>query len=162
MGYPRVFNIMYASTSNRSNSSRRQYFNIHSISALSSLEKSATISGKAESSRNESYEGYEADTSGVNEGSMHVFVPISTLVLFSVEPIKFAKFLKLRERYELEIEQKAYQLTSFTTVPYKASIDLALLNNLVWMGKLEAVAPGSTVHSLTSDPIKEYLHTRVY
>lgn len=120
------------------------------------------MSGEATSLSNQAYKEDEADTSGENTGSMHVFVRMSTSTLFSADPVKVAKFLKYREWYELQIALKAHQVPSLNTAPKKASIDSALLKNLVWMRKIEAVALGDTVESLLSDQVKKYTRTLVY
>lgn len=88
-----------------------------------------------------------------------VFAPIAAPILRSVDPIQVAKFLKERERYELEIQAKQAQVPSLTTLPYSASIDRALLKSLVFMGKFDVIAPAvEKAQDLTDDHIRTYVH----
>ncbi len=43
--------------------------------------------------------------------------------------------------------------------PYTASIDRALLKNLIYMGKCKTIAPGATAASITNDPVKAYIES---
>ena len=43
------------------------------------------------------------DASNTKSGSATVFTPISAPIIRSVDPVKVARFLKERERYEIEI-----------------------------------------------------------
>lgn len=87
----------------------------------------------------------------MNEASATaLFTPVSAPIFRSVDPIEVARFLKERERYELEIKAKAAELPSLKAVTYTASIDRSLLKSLVYMGDLEPFAPGATAKSITN------------
>lgn len=87
--------------------------------------------------------------------SVSLFAPISAPILRSVDPSEIAKFLKERERYELEIKSKQAEIPSLKVLPYKASIDHQLLDNLVFMGKFDALAPDTEADKLTDDHIEK-------
>lgn len=72
----------------------------------------------------------------------------------SVAPIRVARFLKERERHELEITAKQSELPTLFP-PYTANIDRSLLKNLVFKGKFEKIAPNTlSASDLTDENIK--------
>ena len=94
--------------------------------------------------------------------SVSVFAPIAAPVLRSVDPIQVARFLKERERYELEIAAKKTEVPSLKVLPYSASIDRTLLKNLFFMGKFDTIAPTtSTAAELSDEHIKAYVESIV-
>ena len=95
-------------------------------------------------------------------GSVSVFAPISAPVLRSVDPIQVARFLKERERYELEITAKQADVPTLKALPYTASIDRSLLKNLFFMGKFDTIAEGvANAKDLTDAHIKTYVESLV-
>ena len=92
-----------------------------------------------------------------NGATVSVFTPISAPILRSVDPSQVAKFLKERERYELEIESKQGEIPSLKVLPYKASVDHELLDNLVFMGKFESIVPDAEVDDLTDDHVESFV-----
>lgn len=93
---------------------------------------------------------------------MSLFLPISAPILRSVDPVQVARFLKERERYEIEISSKQSELPSLRELPFTASIDRSLLKSLFYMGKFDSLAPNATqVNDLTNDHIKNYIDSIV-
>lgn len=105
--------------------------------------------------------GAAPSASGGSYGSAAVFAPVSAPVLRSVDPVRVAAFLKERERYELEIEAKATELPSLKPVAWTASIDRSLLRSLIYMGDLEAFAPGVSAKTITNEHLKSYITSLV-
>lgn len=88
--------------------------------------------------------------------------PISAPILRSVDPVQIARFLKERERYELEIAAKQSDLPSLSVLPYNASIDRSLLKNLFFMGKFDHIADGiDRAAEVTDEHIKAYITSLV-
>jgi len=97
-----------------------------------------------------------------SSGSVAVFAPVAAPILRSLEPIDVAKFLKERERYEVEIEAKKADLPSLKPLPYTASIDRSLLKQVFVIGKLDTIAPDAvTISDLTDDNIKAYIKSLI-
>ena len=95
-------------------------------------------------------------------GSVSVFAPVAAPVLRSVDPVKVARFLKERERYELEISAKQAEVPSLKVLPYTASIDRSLLKNLFFMGKFDSIAAdASSAKDLTDAHIEMYIKSLV-
>lgn len=90
-----------------------------------------------------------------------LFTPISAPILRSIEPVQVARFLKERERYELEVQSKQTEMPSLLITPYTASVDRSLLKHLLFMGSFDEIAPDATVESLTNEQIKSYLDSLV-
>ena len=90
-----------------------------------------------------------------------LFTPISPPILRSIDPVEVANFLKERERYEAEVESKRSELPSLKSLPYKASIDRALLKHLLFMQKLDKYAPEATIENLTDEQLQAYLTSLV-
>ena len=76
--------------------------------------------------------------------SAALFTPISAPILRSVDPVEIARFIKERDRYEVEIESKQGELPNLKLLPYQASIDRSLLKKLLFMGDFEDFAPTPT------------------
>ena len=94
--------------------------------------------------------------------AVSVFAPIAAPVLCSVDPVQVARFLKERERYELEILSKQADLPNLTALPYTASIDRTLLKSLFFMGKFDNIAKGvESASSLNNKHIKTYVQSLV-
>ncbi|CAN8061403.1 unnamed protein product [Agarophyton chilense] len=75
---------------------------------------------------------------------------------------KVARFLKERERYELEVTAKQSQVLSLEVLPYKASVDRSLLKSLHYMGKFEKLAPNAqSFKDLTDEVIKTFVESLV-
>ena len=89
--------------------------------------------------------------------SVSLFAPISAPILRSVDPSETAKFLKERERYELEVKYKKSEIPPLMLLPYKASIDHQLLDNLVFMGNFDKIAPDTEADKLTDEQIEEFI-----
>lgn len=95
-------------------------------------------------------------------GSVPVFAPITAPILRSVDPVKVAKFLKERERYEIEIRSKQSEVPSLRPLAFTASIDRTLLKSLYYMGEFDTLAPdASSAKELTDDQIKAYIESIV-
>lgn len=62
---------------------------------------------------------------------MHLFATILMSILFSVDALKVANFLKEREHYDLGIEQRAPRVPPVTIAQYMAGMYRTLLKNLV-------------------------------
>lgn len=93
---------------------------------------------------------------------MSVFAPISAPVLRSVDPVEVARFLKERERYELEITAKTFEVPSLKPLLYSASIDRSPLKNLFFMGKFDSIASEVTdVSRLQDSHIRTYIESIV-
>ncbi|CAN8076723.1 unnamed protein product [Agarophyton chilense] len=91
-----------------------------------------------------------------------MFASISAPILRSVDPVEVARFLKERERYELEVTAKQSQVPSLEVLPYKASVDRSLLKSLHYMGKFEKLAPNAqSFKDLTDDVIKTFVESLV-
>ena len=96
------------------------------------------------------------------QGTISLFAPITAPVLRSVDPVQVVRFLKERERYELEIESKQAEVPSLKVLPFTASVDRSLLKNLFYMGKFDDHAPdAATFSDLTSNQIKAYIDSIV-
>lgn len=76
----------------------------------------------------------------------------------SVDPVQVTRFLKERERYELEVKTKKAEIPTLTALPYSASIDRSLLKNLVFMGKFDAIAEDiDSADELTDQQIETFI-----
>ena len=94
--------------------------------------------------------------------SAALFTPISAPILRSVDPVEIARFIKERDRYEVEIESKQGELPNLKPLPYQASIDRSLLKNLLFMGDFEEFAPDAeTVEEISNDQIKSFIESKV-
>ncbi len=79
-------------------------------------------------------------------------------MLRSVDPVQVAKFLKERERYELEIMSKQADVPNLKRLLYTAIVDRTLLKSLFFMGKFDHIAQeAKSVSNLTDDHIKLYV-----
>lgn len=79
-------------------------------------------------------------------------------MLSSVDPIDVARFHKEQEKYELEIPSKHVDVPFLKPIPYSASIDRSLLNNLFFMGKFDFIVSEATeVTGLNVVHIKAYI-----
>lgn len=76
------------------------------------------------------------------QGYASIFQPITHPVLRSVEIVKFATFLRERERYEIEVAEKRKEVLSLTKATYKVSINQGLLRRMHFLGKSKEIAPG--------------------
>lgn len=70
-----------------------------------------------------------------------LFGPISAPNLRPFHPSETAKFLKARERYELEVKSKQSEIPSLKVLRNKASIDHPLLDNLAFIAKFGKIVP---------------------
>lgn len=122
------------------NSPLRGPLEIHSIPALRSV-----------MSCNEDGAAYQ------HAESAALFTPIAAPILRSVDPVLVAKFLREHERYEIEVESKKAEIPSLTVTPYRASIDRALLNHLVFMGEFETIAPNTEAKQLTDEHVEKFI-----
>jgi len=94
--------------------------------------------------------------------SVPVFVPVAAPILKSVDPVQVAVFLKDRDRYEREIASKQAEIPTLTVLPYTASIDLSLLEDLFFMGKFDKIAPSAEeADNLTDEQIKSFITSLV-
>lgn len=90
-----------------------------------------------------------------------MFATINHPVLSSIDPKDISKFLKDREKYEDEIEEKRNESPSIQAASYKVSIDRTLLNNMHFLGKFKDIAPGVTVKDLSSNRVEALLRGMV-
>lgn len=79
----------------------------------------------------------------------------------TVDPIEVARFLRKRERYELEIQEKAAKLPSLKAVEFRASFGRSLLKRLVYIDDLEPFAIGLTTKNFTEAQLEAYLRSLV-
>lgn len=83
-------------------------------------------------------------------------------MLRSVDPIQVARFLKKRERYDLEIISKQTEVPSLKVLPYIVSIDRSLLKNLSFLGQFDTIAAeAESDWDLTDSNIKTYVEAHV-
>ncbi len=93
---------------------------------------------------------------------MPLFAPIAAPVLRSVDPVEAARFVRERERYELEITSKQVEMPTLKVLPYTASVDRTLLKSLFYMGKFDEIAKDATnVADLTDTHIETYVKALV-
>lgn len=71
--------------------------------------------------------------------------------------LKLKKFLKELEKYDLEIKSKQSEIQSLKVLPYKAIIYHQLLDNLLFMGKFDMIAPDTYAENLTDDQIENFV-----
>lgn len=90
-----------------------------------------------------------------------LFVPLQHPVLCSVDPVKVARFLKERERYEDEIAEKRKEVPTMTVASFKVSVDRGLLRTMHALGRLDQVAGGVAFDQLTSEHIEMYVRSIV-
>ena len=57
----------------------------------------------------------------------------------------------------MEVTAEQAEVPSLKPAPLLASIDRTLLKNLLFMGKLNEVAPGATILTLTEENLKYYI-----
>lgn len=96
----------------------------------------------------------EADST---TSAVSLFAPKSHSVLTSIDPVKVSFFVKERERYELEIEQKKTKLPTLTVAPFTASIDRTLLKQLVFLGEFDEIALNKSAEELSFKEIKQFV-----
>ena len=91
-----------------------------------------------------------------------LFVPMSPPILRSIETTAVARFLKDRERYELEVQAKRVEIPSLQVIPYAASIDRGLLKNLFFLGKFDEIAPAAAnTTDLSDSHVQTYIQSIV-
>lgn len=73
----------------------------------------------------------EPTASASASGAVSAFVPISAPLLRSLDPIQVVRFMKERERYELEIAAKQIELPSLNSLQYSDSIYHGMLKSLL-------------------------------
>lgn len=61
----------------------------------------------------------------------------------------------------MEVAEKQANVPSLIAAPYNASIDKTLSRNLLFMGKLDSVAPNATTETLTEEQLKNYVKSQV-
>lgn len=54
----------------------------------------------------------------------------------------------------MEIKMKLEEMPNLKLAPYSACIDRSLLQNLLFMGKLDAITPNATIMAITSDELE--------
>lgn len=86
-----------------------------------------------------------------------VFAPLSHPVLKSNNLVSVSKFLRERQKYERQIEEKKSEIPSLKASSYKVSVEMELLDTLVLAGEFEKIAPGVEAEDLTAVQIKQYL-----
>lgn len=94
-------------------------------------------------------------------GAVTVFAPISHPVLKSVNPVSVSTFLRERERYEKQVDEKRAELPTLTPAEYKVSIDMGLLETMVFLGKFDSIAPETKDTDLTSQHIKTFIENLI-
>lgn len=100
----------------------------------------------------------QGQSSTPSQASVPVFVPVAPPILYSVDPVQVTIFLKERERYEREVSSKQAEVPSLKVLPYTASIDLSLLEDLFFMGKFDDIAPEvEDSKHLTDEQIKKFI-----
>lgn len=72
--------------------------------------------------------------------SVPVFAPITVPVQRSIDSVIVARFLKERERYELEVSAKKVEVSTLKVLPYYVSVDRMLQKFLFYMGKFDEIA----------------------
>lgn len=99
------------------------------------------------------------NNSTINENgntAISLFTPISAPILRSVDPAEMAKLLKERERYELEVKSKQSEIPSLKVLPYKASTDHQLRNDLVFTRICDELASDTEAKNLTDGHIEQF------
>lgn len=72
------------------------------------------------------------------------------------------KFLRERQRYEIEVEEKRKEVPTMSLASYKVSIELSLLSTMFNLGEFDDIAPTvEDVTDLTSEHIKEFIKSLV-
>lgn len=103
-----------------------------------------------------------ANNTRSQRNTVSVFAPISHPVLRTVDPVKVARFVKEREQYETEVEEKSKEVPNLTKASYKVSVDKSLLETMLFLGKFDSIAPDATsVSDLTDDNIKSLIQSIV-
>lgn len=90
-----------------------------------------------------------------------MFQPISHPVLRSVDPVKVAKFLRERERYETEISEKSKEVPGLTKASFKASVYPGLLRRMHFLGRFKTIAKNVRYENLTDDHISKWIKSLV-
>lgn len=67
------------------------------------------------------------------------------------------KILKDRKLFEHEIGVKQSEAPSLSVLSFKASIDHKLLDNLVFIGQFESIAPNTKTQNITDDHIIRFM-----
>lgn len=98
----------------------------------SSLDQQDEMSGSNEKAPN--------DGTGT-AGAVTLFTPLTHPILTSVDPVPISKFIRERERYERQVQEKKAELQTLKAASYKVSIDADLLQTLVFLGEFEKIAP---------------------
>ena len=93
--------------------------------------------------------------------SSALFAPVQHPVLRSVDPRKVSEFLKERERYVDEVEEKRKQVPTMSVASFKVSVDRGLLKTMHALGRFSDVAPDVSFAELTSDHIEAYVTSLV-
>lgn len=92
--------------------------------------------------------GADSSTSAV---SLSAFIPHSVPPSMELDSVSF--FLKDRERYELEVEQRKTELPILTVARYTSSIDRKLLKHMVSLGEFYEIAPEKSAEKHSSEEI---------
>lgn len=70
--------------------------------------------------------------------------------------IEFARFLKKRERFKLELKLKTAKLPSLKAIGYIVSIHRSLLRGLMYMRDLEPFFPRANTKKVTDSLLEAY------
>ncbi len=95
------------------------------------------------------------------EGAVTVFAPLTHPVLKAVDPVSVSTFLRERERYERQVDEKQSELPTLKAASYAVSVDAGLLKTLVFLGEFDNIAPNVPAEELQSDHIKKYVESLV-
>ena len=104
--------------------------------------------------------GAASDHDGT-ESSVPVFQPISHPVLRSVDPVKVSQFLRDRERYEIEVQERKKEVPTLTTASSRVSVDPGMLRRMHFLGKFKSISPNTAVSDLTSNEIETWVRGMV-
>lgn len=94
-------------------------------------------------------------------GAVTVFAAITHPILEFIDREAVSDLIRGRERYERQIKEKQVELPTLTAAPYTASIDLDVLETMVFFGKFDIIAPDVEAQDPTSDHIKTFITGRV-
>jgi len=90
-----------------------------------------------------------------------LFVPLAPPIHRSVDPQKVSKFLKERERYELQVLARRAEQPTLKVETLLASTDRTMLGNLITLGELDEISPKKTLKTLTEEELEEYIQSLV-
>ena len=93
--------------------------------------------------------------------ALSVFQPISHPVLRNVDPVKVSHFLRERELYEREIDEKKKEVPGLSKATYKVSLDPTLLRKTHFLGRPDKIDPDTSLEDLTFKHVAQWVQSLV-